>query len=146
MPFVVVTTRDVDGTWPRQRGTMVRILKRAHTIADHALEDLIYEDPNAASGLEDMEETEAKQWAYLVPDRWARSNLLLRSSRGGSGLFLRTSRNPEAAAPLSLRNGLLLRSFKRAANGLFLRTSKANQQPPKVARSASNGGLFLRSF
>ena len=43
-----------------------------------------------------------------------RSGLFLRASRAaGPGLYLRTSRGDPEMIPLSLRNGMLLRSFKR---------------------------------
>merc|ERR1712156_614049 len=83
-----------------------------------------------------------------------RSNLFLRASRASpGGLYLRTSRDPEMI-PLSLRNGMLLRSFKRSlkrgGNGLFLRASKRSS--PKSADlymrtfKRSEPGLFLRTF
>ena len=43
-----------------------------------------------------------------------RSGLFLRASRAaGSELYLRSSRGDPEMIPLSLRNGMLLRSFKR---------------------------------
>merc|ERR1712156_746893 len=76
-----------------------------------------------------------------------RSGLFLRASRAaGSGLYLRTSRDPESI-PLSLRNGMLLRSFKRSlkrGGRLFLRASKRPYALPTGKRSEP--GLFLRTF
>merc|ERR1712223_1490629 len=94
---------------------------------------------------EDNNDQEDTAGSFEIPKR---SNLFLRASRASpGGLYLRTSRDPEMI-PLSLRNGMLLRSFKRGGNGLFLRASKRSS--PKSADlymrtfKRSEPGLFLR--
>jgi len=93
-----------------------------------------------------------------------RSGLFLRASRAaGPGLYLRTSRGDPEMIPLSLRNGMLLRSFKRSLNlihkksgsGLFLRASKGGSNSKSMVpmggifnllHKKSDPGLFLRTF
>jgi len=147
--------------WPRQKGTMVRILKRSTAIpaefdpaSYNAEEPELEEDHEQKWGLSDLDEAdnfEPHEEEDLISglQNPKRSGLFLRASRAaGSGLYLRTSRTPEVI-PLSLRNGMLLRSFKRSlkrgGSGLFLRASKRPYALPEGKR-ASAPGLFLRSF
>merc|ERR1740129_888776 len=77
-----------------------------------------------------------------------RSGLFLRASRAaGSGLYFRSSRGDPEMIPLSLRNGMLLRSFKRSlnlihkksGNGLFLRASKGGLRYSKPVVPMNSG-------
>ena len=112
--------------WPRQKGTMVRILKRSVQSmpfpADFEFPAISTDEDQIAHNLqklglalednesEDNNVDEDTAGSFEIPKR---SNLFLRASRASpGGLYLRTSRDPEMI-PLSLRNGMLLRSFKR---------------------------------
>ena len=103
--------------WPRQKGTMVRILKRRSVPFPADFEPITAdEDHNLQKwglALEDNESEDNNDDTNASFESPKRSNLFLRASRASpGGLYLRTSRDPEMI-PLSLRNGMLLRSFKR---------------------------------
>jgi len=146
--------------WPRQKGTMVRILKRS-AIPENFMEPSENYNPFAEEyqsyGEELANQNRAPMHHLYIPRRLIKSDLLFRSSRSSpSGNNLRSSRAPEAEhIPTSLRNGMLLRSFKRG-HGLFLRSSRSSNKRPDglFLRSSKSlddetkgaNGLFLRSF
>jgi len=165
--------------WPRQKGTMVRILKRSTAIpADFDAIDgpdgSLNEDEDHVDQIQNLgipglgtENNEAIDEDDLLSglSNPKRSGLFLRASRAaGSGLYLRSSRGDPEMIPLSLRNGMLLRSFKRSlnlihkksGNGLFLRASKGGLRYSKpmvpmgdifnLLHKKSDPGLFLRTF
>jgi len=145
--------------WPRQKGTMVRILKRSTAIPADFVDGIEGPDGTfneefpadaqkwglATSGMENSDSLLEEDNVIPGLETPKRSGLFLRASRGGSGLYLRTSRDPE----FSLRNGMLLRSFKRSlkrgGSGLFLRASKRPYAKPRYFKK-SEPGLFLRTF